>query len=206
MTATAIGKDVNSRMKLTFLSTLCLLSPIVVSSCYLHCCHRHHCYYAMHTLVGAPSNADAHCRHLPSPPPLWNASLLPLSHRCLAVIHCRCHPPPALLNAIFVTVSSPPPQCCPSLPLSNAIVILHCHHCCFHSLPLSNTDAHHGYPPPLVSNAIYALPLPCLTPLPLMLNAIEHCCRHQTPLPLPPLNTIFIVHQCRCCHHRHWCC
>ncbi len=41
----------------------------------------------------------------------------------------------------------------------------------------------------------------CCSPSPLPLNALKRCHRHQTPLPLPPLNTVSIVHHHHCCHH-----
>ena len=157
----------NSSMKLTFLSMPRFSSPIVVSS-------------AMHTLVGAPSNDDAHCHHLPLPPPLLNTSLLLLPH----------HP-------IFFTIPSPPPHRCPSPSLSNRLVILQYHHCCCHPLLPSNADNRRCHPPMLVSNTIFASsPLLCLRPLMSPLNDIKRCHCHQTlPLP-PPLNPVFIIHHC----------
>jgi hypothetical protein len=41
--------------------------------------------------------------------------------------------------------------------------------------------------------AIFAPPSPCHSPSPTPSNTVECCLRHQTPLPLPPLNTVSIV-------------
>ena len=195
----------NSRIKLTVLSMLCLSSPIVTSSCCLHCRHSHDHLSAKHTLVGAPSNADAHCCHLPLPPPLSNASLLPSPHHRLAVIHCCPHLLPPLLNTIFVTAASPSPCRWPLPPILDAIIILLCHCCCCRPSPPSNADTRLRQPPPLASNTIFASPLPHLSLSPLPSNTVECCCRHRTPPPPPPLNAVFIVQRChrshRCRHH-----
>ena len=37
------------------------------------------------------------------------------------------------------------------------------------------------------------------SPLPTPSNAVERCCRHQTPLPPPPLNAVSITHRCHSC-------
>jgi hypothetical protein len=84
---------------------------------------------------------ELHQSHLPSPLLLANASTLPSPHRRLAVLYCRCHPQQPLSNTLFIAAASPPPHRCLSPPLSNAIVILHCHRCCCHPSPPSNPDS-----------------------------------------------------------------
>ena len=130
---------------------------------------------------------------MPSPPLLVNTSTLPSPHRCLTVLYCRCHPPQLLSNTLFVAAASPPPHRCLSPPLSNAIVILHCHRCCCHPSPPSNADSRHRHPPPLVSNAIFALPSPCLSPSASLSNAVGRCRCHRTHLSPTPLKPVFTI-------------
>ena len=119
--------------------------------------------YTLRSPVGGPSNTNSHCCHLLLPLPLSNAYLLPSPHCHLTIGHCHHHPPPLLTNAISVTVTSPPLHSCLLLPISNIIVILNCHHCCWcPSLP-SNANARLCHTLPLVSNTIFALTLPRLS-------------------------------------------
>jgi hypothetical protein len=130
-------------------------------------------------------------RHLLTPSPLSTTTAITIvQHQlgCRRPLHCRDLPPP-LLNAIFVTVFSPPPCRCPSPPPSNAIVILHCNHYCCGPLPPSNANTHRcpllpskadaccHHPLLLVSNAIFTSPPPCCSPSPSLSNTVK-CCHH----------------------------
>ena len=117
--------------------------------------------------------------------------LVILSRRLVAALpleappSCRlavlsCHPLIVSLRQLVVTTSLVVLSFCRPLVLSSCWLVV--------ALPLF-------VPPssPLVVPAIFALPLPCHC------LAIVHRQRHRTPLPLPPLNAISIVHHCHSC-------
>ena len=92
----------NSKIKLTFLSTIRLSSPMIIISSCCCCLHRlrsHHHHSVIHTLIRAPSNADARCCHLTSPLPV---------------------------ECIFTVMASPPPRR-RTLPSSTTVATVKLH-------------------------------------------------------------------------------
>jgi hypothetical protein len=160
-----VGAKKNSRIKLTFLSMLCLLSPIVISSCCLH---------SRNAIIATPpySNTNTHCNHLQPPPMLSKLYLLPLPHRRLAVVYCRCcHCCQALFSAVkhhqallpclTIAIVSPHLHCSLPPPLLLSIAVVHC------SFPL----------PSLLLSSIALLP-PATTTV--KFNLHVHCHHNQS--------------------------
>jgi hypothetical protein len=101
----------------------CHFKLIVVCACRCHHCHSHCCCSCRH----CRHSRSCCCRHRRCP-------VTVLAAATAVVVHC--------------TLVSPPPCRCPLSPPFNAISILHCHRCCCHSSPPSNTNDHRCPSPP----------------------------------------------------------
>jgi hypothetical protein len=132
------------------------------------------------------------------PASMWSHRLS-LSSRC-----ALCHP--LILLLCWLVVVSPldmPPSCrlvissslCATFHCLDALAgcrtIISCH-------PLIAPSSR-----PLIVLAGCCVASPCAaissSPSPKPSNAVKRCCRHQTPLPPPPLYAVSIVHRCHSC-------
>jgi len=130
-----------------------------------------------------------------------------LSHRLSSSSRCTPHPPFILMSCQLVVVlplDTPPSRClvvslC-RLSLSRRASWLSCHHLLLSSHCTTLLSC------PLIVLAGCCVACPCTilsssrrSPSPTPSNTVGHCCRHQTPPPLPPLNAVSIVHRCHSC-------